>query len=150
MRHEVKRSPLVLRPTPEQLRTGSTLARSTAPIARNVEIRRVSAKLKKSLSGNDGYRAFSQAVRQTRPVCEIQWEGVCTHWTQSVHHVIKLSQGGARVPGEVADLQAQKFMAACIACNREVENQPAEARKRGLVRSNPLRRPGLMEKGESL
>lgn len=62
----MRRSPLVLNPTPEQLRTGSTLARSTAPIARTA-INAVSPK-----------RKAANAVRR-RVLAEMRQEsdGIC-------------------------------------------------------------------------
>jgi len=49
----------------------------------------------------------------------------------TVHEVIKRSHGGATVPGEKADAQGQRFMAMCAFHNEWIEDNPAEARKRG-------------------
>lgn len=107
-------------------------------LVRNSSLARVGVKMRKALSGVDGYLAFSRAVRRSRPNCEIRWE-VCTGRSQGVHHVIKRSHGGALLPGDVAERQGQEFVSACNRCNREIENQPRRAKAEGFTKSNPLR-----------
>lgn len=84
------------------------------------------------------YQKFARHKRNGVGRCELGTP-VCTGQPDSIHHVIKRSQGGALHPGQRAVAQGQVFMVSCIPCNAYVEDNPAEARRMGLVKSNPLR-----------
>ena len=136
----MKRSPLTLKPTPEQLRTGSTLARSTAPIARQA-INAVSPKRYGHVKKSQEYRLYrdwSKRMRAEVGRCELESK-VCEKRPDGIHHVIKLSQGGARIPGPLAEAQGQIFKVSCNPCNWYVEADRQWAVEHGFVKSNPLR-----------
>lgn len=140
----MKRTPLKRSTTPIKRTSGLTPRRENMAkdnLRRNSSLNRVGVKMRKKLAGVSGYSAFSKAVRAARPICEIQWED-CTGKTQSVHHVIKLSQGGARTPGPLAERQGQVFMSTCNNCNQAVEKFPKRAKAEGFSKSNPFRGVG--------
>lgn len=99
-------------------------------------IRKVS---KKRQRANVNYRKFARSKRKGVGKCELN-SPVCRHTPDGIHHVIKLSQGGALMPGAKAARQGQIFMVSCNPCNQWVEDHPKEARERGWVKSNPRKR----------
>ena len=93
-------------------------------------------------------RAFVADMLRRSPGCQIG-SPICTGRATQVHEAIKRSQGGAIVPGPLATEQGQEFFTSCWACNcLWVEQNDHEARRLGFTKSNPLRRPGLMETKE--
>ena len=128
----------------------TALKRGRAPLPRHVGLRnttpipQVSRKRRKALNGEGGYIAFSKALRAAYPRCQIEWPLYCTGASEGVHHVIKRSAGGALKPGDLADEQGQVFLASCNPCNRAVEDNPIDARLRGLVKDNPIT-PGTLQ-----
>ena len=145
----LKRGPALKRRLKHRLKAGAALKRNAGlsprregyakdNLARNSSLARVGVKMRKKLSGADGYQAFTRAVQRARPNCEIRWED-CTGRSQGVHHVIKRSHGGALLPGPDADRQGQEFVSACNRCNQDIERFPGRARAEGLTKTNPLR-----------
>ena len=98
-------------------------------------IRRVA---KHKLAEQREYKAWARDFCEANPRCEIHSK-LCTTHTQGVHHVIKRSAGGARMPGLLATEQGQVFVPACNRCNGYVEDHPAWARENGFTKRNPLR-----------
>lgn len=137
-----------MRRTPQSW--NSTLRRSPLPIsskpqfAVRVPLNKRSQKRKEE---DKVYYPWGRERRRAAGRCQLRTP-VCTGQPECIHHVIHLSQGGARIPGELADKQGQRFMASCTNCNQWVEDNQHEAREMGLLKSNPLRRPGLMETKE--
>ena len=131
----MRRSPLILKPTPEQLRTGSTLRRSQLPIARQA----INAVSPRRAAENRVRKAFTADLLAMYPNCQIA-SPMCTGMATQVHEAIKRSQGGAIVPGAKATAQGQRFYTSCTNCNvLWVEGNPAESREKGFTISNPLR-----------
>lgn len=95
----------------------------------NYRLGKTSKKREKALRE---YSAWRRVFLSENTECQLGAPG-CTKIANEVHHVLKLSHGGAMVPGAKADRQGQRFMASCRYCNRYVEDYPAEALKRGWV-----------------
>jgi len=71
-------------------------------------------------------REIMRAVYGDRPLCEVRWDDRCRGWADAPHELRKASQGGSRVDPANA-------LPACHFCNGQVENEPLEAHRRGLV-----------------
>jgi len=112
------------------------LKRTTALKTSRKPIAAVSPKRRRA---NANYRKFAQSKRKGVGRCELG-SPVCRYTPDGIHHVIKLSQDGALMPGAKAVAQGQIFMVSCNPCNGWVEDHPKEARERGWVKTNPRRR----------
>ena len=113
----------------------------------DVQVAVLRARRKRDLKSR--YQQFARDRRAEVGHCEMR-SRVCTGGPDTVHHVIKLSAGGARIPGELADRQGQVFVVACMACNLGIESYPdlvIWARENGFTRRNPLRRMDAESKG---
>ena len=66
-----------------------------------------------------------RAIENGLTQCQIRWEGVCTGQHEGWHHLKKRSAGG--------DDSETNIVLSCNACNGMVEDEPAAARRRGLI-----------------
>ena len=112
----MRRSPLTLKPTPDQLRTGSTLARSTAPIARQA-INAVSPKRK---AENAVRRRVLAEMRQADPMCA---RCRVAPWVDG-HELLRRSAGGS-----ITDKSG--IVGLCRPCHEWVGMHPAQAIRDG-------------------
>ena len=112
------------------------------PDSLNADQRRRNSTIKQGSQRTGAYKRFAKNLRHKVGHCELKSQ-VCTGAAECIHHVIKLSAGGARLPGPLADAQGQEFKVSCRACNVGIEST-AElvvwARENGFTKRNPLRR----------
>ncbi len=101
--------------------------------------RRRNSTIKQGSQRTGAYKRFAKNLRRKVGHCEMR-SRICTGGPDTIHHVIKLSAGGARVPGELADRQGQVFVVACFRCNVNCEDDPKWCRENGFVKRNRLRR----------
>ena len=112
----MKRSPLVLRPTPEQLRTGSTLARSTAPIARQA----INAVSPRRAAENRVRRKVLAEMRAEDPMCA---RCRVAPWVDG-HELKRRSAAGS-----ITDMA--NIIGLCRPCHEWVGMHPAQAIRDG-------------------
>lgn len=92
---------------------------------KNSRLRQRSAKRARQQRQRSRDQRAEHGFGDTQPPCEIRWDTRCLRWADAPHHIKKQSQGGS-------DALANT-LPCCSVCNRLIEDEPAEARRRGLV-----------------
>lgn len=99
--------------------------RRTGPPATVTPLRPRSAKRASQQRRRSRSQRDAHGFGDTRPPCEVRWDARCLRWADAPHHVKKQSHGGSDALANTVP--------SCGPCNQAVEDEPAEARRRGLV-----------------
>ncbi len=103
------------------------------PLKRKTPLKRtgsLSPVSKKRAKTNRARRAFVKEELDKRRYCEAHIPEVCTRYSTEIHEPILRSLGGSI-------LDAANSVAICRMCHIWVHNNVAEAKKLGLIKSNP-------------
>ena len=76
------------------------------------------------------YTAWRKGYLARNPNCALRWSERCRGRAEEIHHVIKRSQGAPLIPKDEADVAG-----VCRPCHTKVDEEPAEAKRRGFVRA---------------